>query len=273
MSVQELIPPAEKNFVGDGDFIKIGETFLGYFKDLCGLQPTARVLDVGCGIGRMAIPLTQYLNDEGGYEGFDIVPDGIRWCESKITPAYPHFRFTHANIYNKQYNPGGVVKAADYDFPYASRTFDFVFLTSVFTHMLPADMENYLAEISRVLKPGGRCLITYFVLNAEAESYIKAGRGVFQFPHRYGCYGVQDQSMPEGVVGYDEVFVRDLFEKYGLRIDSPIHYGNWCGRPDHVSGQDMVVATKVRNVPNPRKSATPTIMQRFYAWLYGSPTR
>lgn len=50
-----------------------GEQFLQYFIELGGLKPSDRVLDVGCGIGRLAIPLTQYLDARGGYAGLDIV--------------------------------------------------------------------------------------------------------------------------------------------------------------------------------------------------------
>ena len=38
--------------------------------------------------------------------------------------------------------------------------------------MLSADMENYLKQIARVLKPGGRCLITYFLLNPESAKLM-----------------------------------------------------------------------------------------------------
>lgn len=79
-----------------------------------------------------------------------------------ITPKYPNFNFQLADIYNKMYNPQGKYKASDYKFPYANETFDFVFLTSVFTHLLPQDMERYLSEIARVLKKNGRCFITFF---------------------------------------------------------------------------------------------------------------
>ncbi len=58
----ELTPPRKKIFVGDGNFKKIGEEFLWYFIKLGELKPNERVLDVGCGIGRMAAPLTKYLD-------------------------------------------------------------------------------------------------------------------------------------------------------------------------------------------------------------------
>ena len=140
--------------------------FFQYFVQLGGLKPDENVLDVGCGIGRMAVPLTKYL--KGVYEGFDIGPEAIKWCQDNISRRYPKFYFQVADVFNEKYNPGGKYKASEYKFPYDNDAFDFVYLTSVFTHMLPHDMENYLSEISRVLRNNGRCLITYYLLNEES---------------------------------------------------------------------------------------------------------
>jgi len=47
--------------------------------------------------------------------------------------------------------------------------------------MLPPDMENYLREITRVLKPGGRCLITNFLLNAASLKLIEEHASTIDF--------------------------------------------------------------------------------------------
>jgi SAM-dependent methyltransferase len=134
-----LLPPESLIFVGQGDFIEIGQIFKAYFIELANLQRTDKVLDVGCGIGRMAIPLTKYLSKEGGYWGFDIVKSGIDWCQSHISPRFNNFHFQHSDVYNSHYNPTGKVRAQNFRFPFNEESFDFVFLTSVFTHMLPSD--------------------------------------------------------------------------------------------------------------------------------------
>src|SRR5947209_5113048 len=76
----------------------LGERFLGHFRRLAGLRPDEAVLDVGCGVGRMALPLTRYLGPEGGYLGFDVLRPAVRWCRRRITPAFPRFRFAHADV-------------------------------------------------------------------------------------------------------------------------------------------------------------------------------
>ena len=53
---------------------------------------------------------------------------------------------------------------------------DVAFLTSVFTHMLPEDVEHYLDELARVLKPGGRTLITWFLL---LGAFVAANQWLF----------------------------------------------------------------------------------------------
>ena len=104
-------------------------------------------------------------------KGIDIAKAGIEWCADKITPRLPNFRFQLIDVYNKHYNQQGACPASQYRFPFEDNTFSFVMLGSVFTHMLPDDLSNYLSEVYRVLEKGGRCLISYFLLNAEL-SYL-----------------------------------------------------------------------------------------------------
>src|SRR5436190_20773342 len=111
-----------------------------HFTALGRLEASHRVLDVGCGCGRMAIPLTRYLDATGSYEGFDIAATAIDYCRRQITPRHPNFRFKVADIHNGTYNPAGRTSAANFAFPYEQGEFDFAFATSVFTHLLPEAM-------------------------------------------------------------------------------------------------------------------------------------
>ncbi len=238
----ELRPPRSRIFIGDGHFEEIGREFLGYFIDIAGLKPHERVLEVGCGVGRMALPLTNYLKEGGEYEGFDIVRQGISWCQEHITPRFPNFRFQLADVYNNLYNAKGKYRAEEYEFPFADNHFDFVFLTSVFTHMLPRELENYLAEIGRVLKGDGRTLMTFFLLNEENRAFVESGGSKFNREFQ-GCR-VIDKNLPEAAIAYEEEYIRDLFQKYELEILEPIYYGSWCRRKEYLSSQDIVLAKK-----------------------------
>jgi SAM-dependent methyltransferase len=243
---KQLTPPRRLYLHGSGvgDFHKTGEEFLNYFLKLCRLDDSSYVLDVGCGVGRMAVPLTRYLTKQARYEGFDIVPTWIQWCKENITGQFPNFQFQVADIYNKRYNPSGMQEASSFVFPYKDSSFDFVFLTSVFTHMFPSDVERYVSEISRVMKRGGKCMITFFLLNDESIQSVLQKRSVFDFSYDMGIYRIIDPKIPESAVAYKETFVRNIFEKYSLTIEHPVYYGSWSKRKNYLSFQDIIVASK-----------------------------
>jgi len=237
-------PPGRRIFVGDGSWRGVGSEFLRIFRSEANLLPHEHVLDVGCGIGRIAAGLTGYLRPPGSYLGFDIVRDGVAWCRKHILSRHAHFSFEHANIFNGHYNPSGTVRPSEYAFPCDDSSKDFVFLTSVFTHMLPADMDRYVREIARVLRPGGRCLGTLFLLNEQTLHGIRTGKSVFPFvPHVESLFVVHP-SNPEAAIAYPEESVRSILKANRLIIQEPVRYGSWSGARRHLSFQDIIIATK-----------------------------
>jgi len=241
----EITPPRGLNSrAGAGDFETIGNEFLNYFIEFGKLKRDDKILDVGSGIGRMAIPLTKYLKKEGEYAGFDVFKDGIKWSQEKITKKYPNFQFQFLDLFNGKYNPDGKLNPSTFKFPYKEKHFDFVFATSVFTHMLPNDLKNYLSQINHVLKDGGRCLFTFFLLIPESTNLIKQKKSALDFFYGGQNYKIIDDICPEGSVAYDEDFLLNLFSSNGFNIIEPIHYGNWCGRTNYVSYQDIIIVKK-----------------------------
>ncbi len=238
------LPPKGLIFIGPGDFKKIGEYYLKVFIEHCSLKPSCRVLDIGCGIGRIAIPLTKYLNSKGSYEGFDIVKKGIDWCKKHVTTSYPNFKFLHIDLKNDLYNLKTERTAKNFVFPYKDNDFDLVVLTSVFTHMLPDDVENYTNEIRRVLKVGGKCLVTYFILNTESKNYMQSN-SEFNFKFNFGSYSLLNKNVKEANVAYEEKYLFNLINQNNLTIEK-ILYGFWSGRPRNESFdfQDTLILSK-----------------------------
>ncbi len=207
-----------------------------------GVQPHHAVLDVGCGIGRAAVPLTGYLDSSGSYDGIDIMPEAISWCSDAISPRFPNFRFHLANVRSDRYRQDGATSASTYVFPLADSSIDFVLLISVFTHMLPADLRNYLSEIARVMRTGAVCAISYYLLDHDHRAYIAQGGGVFSFKHAGDGYWAEFPHLPEAALAYERAVILDLYKTMGLEVFAS-SLGVWSRTP--LQGQDVLVARKV----------------------------
>jgi SAM-dependent methyltransferase len=201
------------------------------------------VLDIGSGIGNLALGLIGYLR--GGYDGIEIHPEAVWWCQRAITRRHPTFRFHRADLVSRAYNPNGRVTASTYRFPFPDQGFDFIFLGSVFTHMLPDAVEHYVREISRLLAPGGVCVASYFLLNDETRTGVDAGRSFMSFrvEHPSGLCRLHDATMPEAAVALEETFVRRIHEQAGLRIRD-IRRGRWWSDQPH--DQDVLTVAPNR---------------------------
>jgi ubiquinone/menaquinone biosynthesis C-methylase UbiE len=210
------------------------------------LLPSHRFLDVGCGCGKLARPLTTFLNSEGGYDGIDITKEVINWCRERYQD-YPNFRFHFADLYNERYNPRGVLNATNYRFPFPNNEFDVVFAGSVFTHMVSEEIDNYIAEIARVMKLGGVCLATAFVLDAVSRENVAAGLTSPKFAYEFESQTcrVDNPHVPEAAIAYDERFLLDLYDKHGLIIERIVH-GEWGRKGLVPHWQDEVWSSKSR---------------------------
>ncbi len=239
------VPPQEENFVGDGDYLAIGTEFLGYFIELGGLQDHERVLDIGCGIGRMAVPLTQYLDpDKGLYTGLDPAPAGIQWSAQHVGSVYPNFRFMHLDIANDLYNPNGRIQGRDLLLPFESKSFDFAIMTSVVTHLPADEIEPYFHEISRLLAPGGRLFLSAFVMESESQRGSAELAPRIRF-HRtpQGPSWHADAQAPLAAVAFDDGFLDTALQETGFDIALK-KLGHWRGQTGSRHYQDFFVAVK-----------------------------
>ena len=63
--------------------------------------------------------------------------------------------------------------------------------------MLPEEVSNYLSEIERVMKPGGRAVITFFLLNQESLKLVGSGMSTIDFRYDFGVYRVKEKTRPK----------------------------------------------------------------------------
>jgi SAM-dependent methyltransferase len=238
-----LVPPRRlAGLVGDSDFVATGEEVAGLLVDAAGLQPGHRVLDVGCGFGRVARALIGPLGPDGSYEGFDASAEAVAWCARRYAGRQPNFGFTHLDVRSAVYNPDGALAAREVDFPYEDANFDVVLAASVFTHLLADGTDRYLAESARVLRAGGRMLVTLFLLDDEARLLQREGAPAVVLRQEHWPAVVADPAEPEAAVGYDEGWVRGRLADHGLQLLEPVRRGTWSGRTGATGFQDVIVA-------------------------------
>jgi SAM-dependent methyltransferase len=192
-----------------------------------GLQPSSHVLEIGCGVGRLAYELASFLDTGGHYSGFDISPKAISWLNAHYAPRLPNFRFDLVDVRNARYRPAQGGEAATAGFPYPDDQFDVACAFAVFMHMPLPEISNYFEEIRRVLKPRGFAVATFRSIAAgerpprtRDRDWVAVGDGVYSiFPET-----------PGRALAYDDALVRATIEGAGLDIAGTAD-GKWHGRP------------------------------------------
>jgi SAM-dependent methyltransferase len=175
-----------------------------------GMRPSSDILDVGCGIGRLAYECASYLDADATYTGLDIEPVVIEWLNVNYASRLPGFRFDLLDVYGGYYRPPirsrlwrgrrrlsprpatrraaraitarsaapSAVAAEHARFPYDDDCFDVVCAFEVFMHMSQAGVQNYLHEIARVLRPGGLAVVTLVAVHPGEDDLRFEGRPI-----------------------------------------------------------------------------------------------
>jgi SAM-dependent methyltransferase len=149
-----------------------------------GMRPTSHVLDVGCGIGRLAYECASYLDDDATYAGLDISPAVIAWLNDNYAPRLPGFRFDLLDVHNESYRIRGSMGPEHVRFPYEDERFDVACAFEVFMHVSLDGIRNYLSEMARVLRPGGLALVTLVAVYSDepvcaGAEYVQVGQGIY----------------------------------------------------------------------------------------------
>ena len=151
--------------VGGGDYDVVGEIEFDVLRAQ-GLEPTSTLLDFGCGNGRLAVHVVPYLTD-GHYVGTDIAETFLEQAGQRLRHAAPP-------------RPGAVrfVRQVDLDFGVEDHSIDMLCAFSVFTHMDHEDMYRYLNAMHRIVRTGGRVVLSCLPLDlADAKHIFRTEAG------------------------------------------------------------------------------------------------
>lgn len=242
------LPPQELRFMNETD-----DSLVATARDLTnilvreGMPDDADVLDVGSGYGRLTIGLMDREQFTGTYLGFDILKRHVSWCQKVMTAADPRFRFEHVDILNERYNAHGTVAPEEVPFPTEDASIDTVTLFSVFTHLYRPTIEHYLVEISRVLRPGGIAVGTWFLFDDDRMDAITSDAA--RYPMRFVLPdGSRYMSLkdPLHAISYRQSDVEAMARHAGLEFEQ-VKRGAWAGEfvPNAFAEmQDLVILRK-----------------------------
>jgi len=230
---------------GSHTFENIGRAHITHFKKFVGLSPDMAILDMGCGVGRDAFQLFDFLSPRGDYIGIDVTRDSIEWCRRNITPCHPNYVFVQFDAFSELYNPFGRQTSMDFTIPVPRGSIDRIVLTSVFTHMLEDEVLHYMREFHRVLKPDGLVYANFFLYSdqiLEAARTSARTSWATEFKHQgNGMYGA-DPNHPRGAVAYSDEAMRRMIDASGLKLKRPYVKGWWSGLyDDPEDGQDAAI--------------------------------
>lgn len=152
-----------EEFKDDAYYLKSARLEAARLVQKCGLTRDSRVLDVGCGAGRLAVGILAELGGVASYTGIDVIRTTVDWCQRDLQPTHPGLRFVHLDVANDRYNPSGETIEAKTRLPVDDGSADVINLYSVFSHMTYGDVERYLHELRRVVAPAGRIFLTAFI--------------------------------------------------------------------------------------------------------------
>ncbi len=211
------------------------------------IRPSDRVFEVGCGIGRDAIPLAETLTT-GVYQGIDLIRPSIDWLNENVASKYANFSFHHLDIEDDLHHPTGKMRVEDVRLPAGARSVDKIFLFSVFTHMYRNEIGHYLKEFNRILAPGGKVFATCFfvddaILAKARETNLTQWDLRFEHEIEPGCY-INNPESPRGATAFTKGAIEAANASSGLKIVNSLN-GTWSGYHEHCDdGQDVIILQK-----------------------------
>jgi SAM-dependent methyltransferase len=209
------------------------------------LDSAARVVDLGCGCGRLAAQLAPILNGSGSYTGFDTWAEGIAWARANIASVYPSFRFERLGASRLGKDPGYAGESA-FDLDLEDGSCTAAVAASLLTHLSFDAALAYLRELARVLRPGGRAYVTVFIYDDEGRQILERRRLGILPAHRmrHNEHGAVFKHPDYFDMYFTEQAVAALSAEAGLE---PVlrRAGSWrgsdTGRMRRIGHQDLLI--------------------------------
>lgn len=238
---EPLVPPHRLRAHG-GDFVAVGDELLGRLVRLAKLRPDDRVLEVGCGAGRLARPLADCLGPGGSYDGLGTDPEALAWCRHTYRDR-PDFAFTLADTEDRHPLAGAAGDVPSVRVPFADGSFDLVIAAGVVERLVEDRIRVLLGEARRVLAADGRLFATAFLLDDVARGAIADGSAQPRFAETDGRGAGCEPPSAEVGVAHDEEWLLDRVAEAGFRT-AGIRHGTWARRDGGLGPQDALVARR-----------------------------
>jgi ubiquinone/menaquinone biosynthesis C-methylase UbiE len=246
LDLRAPLPPKRDRAAVAVDFLPKAFRSLSLLVGLGRLRRDGSILDIGCGVGRITYALAQYLSARGRYEGLDAVPRWVEWNRKTISARFPNFRFRLAGVRNGLYSRRGRSNAERLQFSYDDDTFDTAFVESVFQHNRVPAVRHYLNEIGRVLRSGGRCVVTSFLLRRDSVAADQRADGL-DFLHPLEGAWSASAKIPEIGIAFEAARFEQWVGEAGLEV-AEFHRGEWHGEGPGIAYQDVIVLEKPRRL-------------------------
>lgn len=185
---------------------------------------------------------------DAGRTGARLIRPSVEWANANITKRNPRFRFFHFDVRDELHNPNGTLRPTEIRLPCDDQSADLIIAQSVFTHMLIEDVEYYLSEIARVLRPSGAALVTCFLVNRRILRSARAtNRTPFdlRFEHRIGDSFINDPARPLGAVELTKRRLQRAIRSASPMLGVSVSPSVWSGHfPNALDGQDVLVLSR-----------------------------
>jgi SAM-dependent methyltransferase len=251
----DQIRQSEMNdWVGGMDPEVIGDACAAILGRYVIIDSRSKLLDFGCGVGRVLLSVLKRVPEVGRITGFDILPQAIAFCDT-IARSFSQTSFELIQGRNEHYDrfiaKAGVSTAkshASLQSQYASE-FTAAYAFSVFTHVEMADFRSLLKLLCNLLEPGGTLLFTAFLLTPFARHSILCGKTMLPLrdsvTEAQGNILIANRADRLGFIAFDLGLVEQMVFDAGLII-THVEHGSWAGGNVYFSPsmQDVIICRR-----------------------------